>query len=183
MSRDTSHRIEVVRHLDLTLEKPEALRLPGLRRLQRHHFHQRLAALGNHEWLAIGRLVDQARQMSPRLMDVDGLHGALTRLSLIDSVNSILVLNATDDRRVDLGERRRMVAGSILRTASGPASDPHCIRGDRNPIRAFCGIIVAIGVNSCTEGVVKATVIRINSKLLSRALVRGELRNNQGRHV
>src|SRR6266446_8398759 len=61
-----THPVEIVRDSDLARKKPEAMRLG--RGLERGHFDQRLARLGDHERLALRGPVDQLGELGLRFV-------------------------------------------------------------------------------------------------------------------
>lgn len=64
-----AHPVEVIGHRDLAGQETQTLRRG--RSFHRGHSDQRLAGFCDHEGLTLDRLVDQLRELSPRLMDVD----------------------------------------------------------------------------------------------------------------
>ena len=57
-------------------------------RRERRHFDQRLASLGNDEWLTLASTLDEARQMSFGFVDIDSLHfDQIFELSLLTKLN------------------------------------------------------------------------------------------------
>ena len=68
-----AHTVEISWNSNLPCHKSKPLRVRhGF--VQRYDFRNRLSGLRDHEWLAVGRLLDQAGQMGLCLMNVDRSH-------------------------------------------------------------------------------------------------------------
>ena len=63
--------------------KPKRRFFFGGSRVEGHDFHQRLACLGDDEWLTLGGLFDETRQVRFGFVNVDNFNG-ITRLNLLN---------------------------------------------------------------------------------------------------
>lgn len=83
LNLSTAKAIKVLRDDDLACEKAPSLHLSRLWSIQSHDLYQGLACLGNYKRFASSGLIDQARQMRLRLVNIEYLHN---KLSLVDLV-------------------------------------------------------------------------------------------------
>src|SRR5262249_47327070 len=82
----TTHPVEIVRYGDLSGHESQPANLPAGGHFERRDFDQRLPRLGDDERLALGRAVDQPRQMGLGFVDIDSQHcttDGLSRISLV----------------------------------------------------------------------------------------------------